>query len=123
VPGQSQLSSQLLLGTEPTKNRRKMRAATVLSSFVLLGDFNIDFCNQKHPLFCKLSIFLNSFVITQVVPHPTHINPSGNSTLIDLVLLSAPSQLVRCEVIPPLGNSDHNGINLSVKCFRNPPLT
>ena len=95
--------------------------ATVLSSFVLLGDFNIDFCNQKHPLFCKLSSFLNSFVLTQVVPHPTHINPSGNSTLIDLVLLSAPSQLVRCEVIPPLGNSDHNGINLSVKCFRNPP--
>ena len=60
-------------------------------------------------------------VLTQVVPHPTHINHSGNSTLIDLVLLSAPSQLVRCEVIPPLGNSDHNGINLLVKCFRNPP--
>ena len=29
--------------------------ATVLSSFVLLGEINIDFCNQKHPLFCKLS--------------------------------------------------------------------
>ncbi len=31
--------------------------ATILSSFVLLGNFNIDFCNQRHPLFCKLTSF------------------------------------------------------------------
>ena len=54
----------------------------VLSSFVLLGDFNIDFCNQRHPLFSKLSSLLDSFGLTQVVPHPTHVNLSGDSTLI-----------------------------------------
>ena len=93
---------------------------TVLSNFVLLGDFNIDFYNHNHPLFCKLSSFLHSFELTQVVSQPTCINPSGNSTLIDLVLLSAPSQLVSCNVIPPLGNSDHNGIHLTLKRFWNP---
>ena len=93
----------------------------LLSSFVLLGDFNIDFCKQSHPLFSKLSIFLQSFVLTQVVPQPTHISPSGRASLIDLVLLSSPSQLVSCNVIPPLGNSDHNGINLTIKCFQNTP--
>ena len=41
--------------------------ATVLSSFVLMGDFNIIFCDQKHPLSCKLSSFLHSFVLTQVI--------------------------------------------------------
>ena len=33
----------------------------ILSSFVLLGDFNIDFCKQSHPLFSKLSIFFTEF--------------------------------------------------------------
>lgn len=36
----------------------------ILSSFVLLGDFNIDFCKQHHPLFSKLSIFIQSFELT-----------------------------------------------------------
>ena len=92
----------------------------ILSSFVLLGDFNVDFYNHQHPLFCKLSRILHSFVLTQVVPEPTHINPSG-STLIDLALLSAPSQLVNCNVIPPLSNSDQNGFTLTLKWSRNPP--
>ena len=92
----------------------------ILSSFVLLGDFNVDFHNHQHPLFCKLSRILHSFVLMQVVPEPTHINPSS-STLIDLALLSAPSQLVNCNVIPPLSNSDHNGFTLTLKWSRNPP--
>ena len=84
----------------------------ILSSFVLLGDFNIDFCNSQHFLFSKLSNILNSFVLTQVVTQPTHISPSRTATLIDLALPSTPSQMVSCDVIPPLGNSDHNGIGL-----------
>ena len=92
----------------------------ILSSFVLLGDFNVDFYNHQHPLFYKLPRILHSFVPTQVVPEPTHINPSS-STLIDLALLSAPSQLVNCNVIPPLSNSDHNGFTLTLKWSRNPP--
>ena len=35
-----------------------------LSSFVLLGDFNVDFSNHQHPLFYKLSRILHSFVLT-----------------------------------------------------------
>ena len=67
-----------------------------------------------------MSSFLHSFVLTQVVPHPTHMNPSGNSTLIDLVLLSYPPQLIACNVIPPLSNSDHNGVHTTLmKWFPN----
>ena len=33
--------------------------------------------------------------------------------------MSVPSQLVNCSVIPPLGNSDHNGINVTLKWSRN----
>ena len=79
---------------------------SILFSFVLLGDFNIDFYNPQHPLFCKLSSILHSFVLTQVVPQPTHTSSLEKSTLIDLVLLSVPSQLLTCSVIPPLCNSD-----------------
>ena len=34
---------------------------SVFSSFILLGDFNIDFCNHHHPLFSKLSSFFTEF--------------------------------------------------------------
>ena len=39
---------------------------------------------------------------------------------IDLVLFSAPSQMVACDVIPPLGNSDHNDTHIALKLFQNP---
>ena len=55
----------------------------------------------------------------QVVPHPTRFNSSGSSTLLDLVLLSVPSQLVNCCVTTPLGNSDHNGVDVTLKWSRN----
>ena len=93
----------------------------ILSSFVLLGDFNIDFCNSQHFIFSKLSNILNSFVLTQVVTQPTHISPSRTATLIDLALLSTLSQMVSCDVIPPLGNSDHNGIGLLLNWSSKPP--
>ena len=91
---------------------------SVFSSFVLLGDFNINFYNQQHPLFCKLSTILHNFVLKQVITQPTHFSSSGNSSLIDLVLLSVPSQLAHCRVIPPLSNSDHNGVDLTLKWSR-----
>ena len=84
---------------------------SVFSSFILVGDFY----NHYHHLFCKLLYILNSFVLTQVVPTPTHTSFSGKATLIDLVLLSSPSQLKECSVIPPLCNSDNDGINLILK--------
>jgi len=68
---------------------------------------------------------LQSFELTQVVPQPTRVHTGtfpGSSMLIDLALLSEPSQLVNCEVIPPLGNSDHNGIDLTLKVAHKTPL-
>ena len=63
-----------------------------LSSFVLLGDFNIDFYNTGHPLFSKLDNMSNDFLLSQVVEQPTRTNPHSNySSLIDLVLLSTTS--------------------------------
>ena len=50
-----------------------------------------------------------------MVSEPTHLGPQGTSSLIDLVLMSAPQTLHECETIPPLANSDHLGIHLQVK--------
>ena len=86
----------------------------LLSNFVLLGDFNMDFYNPHHPLYPRLTTLMSTFSLTQVVSQHTHFGPHGRS-LIDLVLLSQPSQLQSCSVIPPLGNSDHHGIILSLK--------
>ena len=55
---------------------------------------------------------MQSFSLTQVVPEATHINPNGTATLIDLALVSTPSLLQSCTIIPPIGNSDHNGFLL-----------
>ena len=59
------------------------------SNFVLVGDFNIDFCNPSHILYQRLLTILSSFSLTQVVPSPTHTSSTGKSTLIDLALVSS----------------------------------
>ena len=84
------------------------------SSFVLTGDFNINFCNSSHPLHSRLINLCNSFQLTQVVSEPTHVTPPGAKSLIDLIFLSHPLQLVHCDVSPPLGISDHNCVNLCI---------
>ena len=53
--------------------------------------------------------------LTLAVTEATHVNTNGTATLIDLALVSTPSLLQNCEVIPPIGNSDHNGILLKLK--------
>ena len=45
---------------------------------------------------------------------PTRIAPSGNATLIDLALVSNRDVVENCSVLPPLANSDHNGISLTI---------
>ena len=45
----------------------------------------------------------------------THINSSGNHSIIDLAFISSPELLISCTTVPPLGTSDHHGFNL---CFR-----
>ena len=59
----------------------------------------------------KLLSLCNLFSFSQIVQEPTHVHHNGSSSLIDLIfvtnnLLSDPNF---CNVISPLGNSDHNG--------------
>ena len=85
------------------------------SSFVLLGDFNIDICSMSNSLFYAYHGFLSLFGLSQVVDCPTHFCNGIISSLIDLVFVSNPLTLSYCKVIPPLSNSDHLGIELQLK--------
>ena len=82
------------------------------SNFLLIGDFNVNFCNQEHYLFSYVSDILYSFSLCQVVPSYTHISPTGTKSLIDLALLSNYEHLQHCTTISPLSTSDHLGISL-----------
>ena len=53
--------------------------------------------------------------LSQVVGTPTHTSPNGDSSLIDLALVSNTTLLHHCSTIPPIVNSDHNGLHLSFK--------
>ena len=88
---------------------------SLFSNFLLLGDFNIDFLLQSHPLFSKLACITSSFLLHQVVCHPTHFSYSGVPSIIDLCFLSHLSKLVSCNTITPLSTSDHMGIHLTYK--------
>ena len=85
------------------------------SSFVLLGDFNINFSNSSHPSFSNLCNILSTFGLSQVVSDHTHVHQGNSHSLIDLVLMSNPSSLSSCQVIPPLSNSDHLGIKTEIQ--------
>ena len=87
----------------------------MFSNFVLVGDFNIDFSNCRHPLFPKLFSTTSSFSLYQIVKDFTHFNPSGSHFIIGLVFISSPALLISCSTIPPLSTSDHQGLHL---CFR-----
>ena len=56
------------------------------------------------------------FCLSQVVHVSGHIHVSTQSktTLIDLVLTSAPSQMTCCDIISPLANPDNKGIKLNI---------
>ena len=66
------------------------------TSFVLFGDFNINFKNKDLPYFCSLQSILQNFSLSQVVHSPTHVNTNGHTSLIDMALVSS------CSVITPL---------------------
>ena len=82
------------------------------SNFLLIGDFNVNFCNQDHPLFSDI---LYSFSLSQVVTSHTHVSPAGTQSLIDLALLLNTEHLQYCTTIPPLSTSDHLGISLGLR--------
>ena len=56
-----------------------------------------------------LLLVITIFSLSQVVTEPFHIKHNGNSSLMDLVLMSAPETLSNCTTVPPLANSDHLG--------------
>ena len=89
----------------------------VFSSFYLIGDFNIDFLCTYSPFYNKILSVVSSFNLLQIVSEPTRVS-KNTATLIDLVFVSSPLQVESCSTIPPLANSDHNGIQLHVllKC-------
>ena len=90
---------------------------SLFNCFVLIGDFNVNFLvSNTSPQ--KLLSVTNSFSLTQVVTEPTRI--SNSSTLIDLIFLSSPSQLSSCVTIPPLANSDHLDLQLSLSISVSP---
>ena len=81
------------------------------SNFILLGDFNIDYFCTQNSLLSKLSCVTSSLNLSQIVTEPTRI--SGHTcTPINLVFVSSPSQIVSCETIPALANSDHYGVQI-----------
>ena len=85
------------------------------SNFLLIGDFNLDYLDSSSPLYHSLQTILNSYYLTQVVQEPTWVCVSGKASMIDLALLSNPSLLQSCCVIPPLSNSDHSGLCLTIR--------
>ena len=62
-----------------------------------------------------MSTILQAFSLTQVVKGCTHTAPSGKESMIDLALVSSEAQVISCETVPPLANSDHDGILLQWK--------
>ena len=55
----------------------------IFSTYVCLGDFNVNFDNESHPLFSDLSTL---FCLSQIVDGPTHTHHNGSVPTIDLVL-------------------------------------
>ena len=92
-------------------------------SFVLVVDFNIDYFYTSHFLYPKLQNMLDSFCPAQVVTEPTHTSPNGNQSLIDLAILSDVSQLIGCNNMPPLSNSDHSSIEIKLKTWNSQPTS
>ena len=71
------------------------------SNYILLGDFNVNFCNTNHPSYTKLYNIFSSFGLTQVVSEPTHVCSSGSTSMIDLIATSSPFLLQSCNSVPP----------------------
>ena len=74
------------------------------------SDFNINYDNPSHPMFSNLCTISSLYCLTQVVTGPTHVHHDDSKSTIDLVFVSEPSSLNRCDTVAPLSNSDHWGI-------------
>ena len=93
-------------------------APSQLKSCILLGDFNVNLLSTNQ-LSSDLVAMLSSH-FTQVISEPTRVSKKS-TTLIDHVYLTDPSLLSSCSTCPPLGNSDHRSILLSLTWSKCPP--
>ena len=84
------------------------------SNLVLIGDFNIDVLSHSHYLCHQLYCILNCFSLCQVNTAPRHCSQNGHQSLIDHALLSSPEHPISCKTVPPLGNSDHLGLHITI---------
>ena len=80
---------------------------------ILVGDFNINLLDCSSSLSSCLKSLMLGFGLTQVVSEPTRVTSSGSSML-DHVYVSDATRLQErnCQVLPPLGTSDHCCIHL-----------
>jgi len=85
-----------------------------LSNLILCGDFN------GSPSSTPIDQLSTDFCLTQIVKEPTRITTT-TSSIIDLVFLSAPDTLLSHSILPPVNNSDHYSISLSVRLPANCP--
>ena len=85
------------------------------STFLLMGDFNVNFYNSSNFLLSHIFTIMQLFSLTQVVSSYTHVCPTGNTSLIDLALISNTSKVSQCQTISPLCNSDHLGVEPDIK--------
>ena len=82
---------------------------SVYNSFVLLGDFNVNYFCTHSLLYKRLSDCLSPFSLCQVVSSVTHRSPSGTTSLIDLAFVPSLLQVSSFSVVSPLANFDHYG--------------
>ena len=108
-----------------TSTKSSLKA--LFSNLILVGDFNVNFLSTTNsPHYSHLTHILSAFSLTQIVDEPTHHDPNGASSLIDLALLSSPQLLRDCSIVPPLINSTatkrfHLGIHFELNCRSDPP--
>ena len=90
---------------------------SIFPHFLLVEDFNVNMNDPSHHLYHRVCSFSDYFNFTQVVTEFTHTAPCGNTSLIDLVFTSSPSQIIDCVTIPSLDNynpkSYHQGLHLT----------
>ena len=85
------------------------------SNCLIVGDFNINFLDQKSYSFSYVRDILDSFSFSQIVPSFTHVSPSGTKSLIDLALLLRTEHLQHCTTVSPLSTSDHLGVSIPLQ--------
>ena len=80
---------------------------------ILQEDFNVDY-SQPSSLLNKINAVSDLFSLVQVVHQPTHYSHSGSPSTIDLVFVPSFLQSSECQIFPPVSNSDHNSLMLSI---------